>query len=166
MLGITLLYVGAVLLVNAMMLLGKVDSKGAAPMNFFTGGITLVMNIFLILKAPLGEPLSYYNAATGLLFSFTYLYVGINNTFGYSAKGSGWYCLFVAITAVPTAILTFQSGDFRFGTIWLLWAFLWFLFFLLLALEKQIAKFTAYVTLIEALITCWIPGYLLLIGRW
>lgn len=166
MLGITLLYVGAVLLVNAMMLLGKVDGKGAAPMNFFTGGITLVMNIYIILKAPLGDPLSYYTAATGLLFSFTYLYVGINNALDLSSKGLGWYCLFVAITAIPTAVLTFQNGDLRFGAIWLMWSFLWFLYFLVLSLEKQIVKLTAYVTFVEAIITCWIPGYLLLIGRW
>lgn len=166
MLGIALLYVGAVLLVNSMMLLGKVSGKGAAPMNFFTGGITLILNVFAVWKAPAGEPLVYYTAATGLLFSFTYLYVGINNALGLDGKGLGWYCLFVAITAIPTAALTFQSGDFRFGVIWLLWSFLWFLFFLLLALDKPIAKFTGYITLAEAIVTCWLPGYLLLVGYW
>jgi len=165
MLGITLLYVGAVLMVNAMMLLGKVSSKGAAPMNFFTGGITLMMNLYIIVKAPQGET-SYFIAATGLLFSFTYLYVAINSAWELDGKGLGWYCLFVAITAIPTAALTFANGDMRFGVIWLLWAILWFLFFLLLALERPITRLTAYVTLTEAVVTCWVPGYLLLTGRW
>ncbi|BCJ88210.1 AmiS/UreI family transporter [Effusibacillus dendaii] len=166
MLAISLLYVGAVLWVNGMMLLGRVSGKGAAPLNLFTGSITLIINIYIMLKAPSGDPLSYFTAATGLLFSFTYLYVAINNAFDLEGRGFGWYCFFVAVTALPTAVLTFQSGDFRFGVIWLLWAFLWFLFFLLLALEKPIAKFTAYVTLVEAVITCWVPGYMLLTGNW
>jgi acid-activated urea channel len=149
-----------------MMLLGRVSSRGAAPMNLFTGGLTLIMNLYTILLTQPEEPSSYFTAATGLLFSFTYLYVGINNAFDLDGKGLGWYCLFVAITAVPTSALTFGSGDVRFGVIWLLWAILWFLFFLLLALEKPIAKFTAYVTVTLAIVTCWVPGYLILIGQW
>ncbi|MET3288933.1 UNVERIFIED_CONTAM: hypothetical protein ABID98_001503 [Brevibacillus sp. OAP136] len=166
MLGITLLYVGAVLLVNGMMLLGKVSGKGAAMMNLLTGGITLIMNVSIILKALPQDASAYFTAATGLLFSFTYLYVGVNQLLELDGHGLGWYSLFVAVTAVPTAALSFASGDVRFGIIWLLWAFLWALFFLLLALEKPIARFTGYVAITEAVITCWIPGYLLLIDRW
>ncbi len=38
MLGLALLYVGFVLFVNALMLLGKLNGKHVAPMNLFTGG--------------------------------------------------------------------------------------------------------------------------------
>lgn len=167
MLGIVLLYVGAVLFVNAFMLLGKADAKGAAVMNFLTGIITLVINVTIIVVNAIGkgEPSLYYAAGTGLLFSFTYLYVGAVNMFGLDGRGLGWYCLFVAITALPSSWIAFGS-DYRFGIIWLGWAFLWFVYFLLLALKMQIAKFAGYATLIVAVTTAWIPGYLLLAERW
>jgi len=80
-------------------------------------------------------------------------------------RSLGQYCLFVAIVTVPTAILTYLAGDLRFGTIWLMWGALWFIFFLFMGLRKQIAKFTAYATLIVAVITG-VVGYLLLVQAW
>lgn len=167
MLGIVLLYVGAVLFVNGFMLLGKADAKGAAVMNFLTGFLGLVINIIIIAvnAAGEGDPALYYAAGTGLLFAFTYLYVGAVNMFGLDGRGLGWYCLFVAITALPSAWLAFDS-DTRFGVIWLGWAFLWFVYFLLLALKLSIVKFAGYATIAIAVLTAWIPGYLLLAERW
>lgn len=167
MLGIVLLYVGAVLFVNGFMLLGKADAKGAAVMNFLTGILGLVINIIIIgvNAAGEGDPALYYAAGTGLLFAFTYLYVGAVNMFGLDGRGLGWYCLYVAITALPAAWLAFGS-DVRFGVIWLMWAFLWFVYFLLLALKLQIVKFAGYATILIAIVTAWIPGFLLLAERW
>jgi len=168
MLGIVLLYVGAVLFVNGFMLLDKADPKGAAVMNFLTGFLGLVINIIIIgvNAAGEGDPALYYAAGTGLLFAFTYLYVGTVNMFGLDGRGLGWYCLFVAITALPSAWLAYDSGDVRFGVIWIGWAFLWFVYFLLLALKLNIVKFAGYVTIVIAVLTAWIPGYLILAERW
>jgi hypothetical protein len=167
MLGIVLLYVGAVLFVNGFMLLDKADPKGAAVMNFLTGLLSLMINIIIIAVNAVGkgDPALYYAAGTGLLFAFTYLYVGAVNMFSLDGRGLGWYCLFVAITALPSSWLAFGS-DYRFGVIWLGWAFLWFVYFLLLALKLQIVKFAGYATLVIAVLTAWIPGYLLLAQRW
>jgi len=167
MLGIVLLYVGAVLFVNGFMLLGKADAKGAAVMNFLTGILSLVINIIIIgvNAAGDGDPALYYAAGTGLLFGFTYLYVGTVNMFGLDGRGLGWYCLYVAITALPASWLAFGS-DVRFGVIWLIWAFLWFVYFLLLALKLEIVKFAGYATILIAIVTGWIPGFLLLAERW
>lgn len=167
MLGIVLLYVGAVLFVNGFMLLGKADAKGAAILNFLTGILTLLINVTIIVvnAAGEGDPALYYAAGTGLLFSFTYLYVGAVNMWELDGRGLGWYCLFVAITALPSSALAFES-DARFGVIWLGWAFLWFVYFLLLALKIQIVKFAGYATIAVAVATAWVPGYLLLAERW
>lgn len=167
MLGIVLLYVGAVLFVNGFMLLGKADSKGAAVINYLTGILTFIINVTIIVVNAAGgeDPALYYAAGTGLLFSFTYLYVGAVNHYGLDGRGLGWYCLFVAITAVPAALLAFES-DTRFGFIWLAWAFLWFVYFLLLALDKKIVKFAGYATLVVAAATAWVPGFLILSERW
>ena len=38
-----------------------------------------------------------------LLFAFTYLWVAANNFLNAGGRAFGWYCLFVAITAIPAA---------------------------------------------------------------
>ncbi|HXG31442.1 MAG TPA: AmiS/UreI family transporter [Thermodesulfobacteriota bacterium] len=165
MLGIGLLYVGAVLYINALVFLGKVSGRAAAIMNTFTGLLTLFIALYTAFTSPLGNA-SYFAAAQVLLFSFTYLWVAINNFFQVEdGSGLGWYSLFVAIIAVPTALLTFHD-DFRFGFIWLAWAFLWFLFWVWLSLKRNIGKIVGYVTMIEAVLTCVLPGYLILINKW
>jgi len=167
MLGVVLLYVGAVLFVNGFTLLGKADPKGSAIMNLLTGILTLIINIIILVVNAVGDedPTLFYAAGTGLLFSFTYLYVGAVNLFSLDGRGLGWYCLFVAVTAMPSAYVAFDS-DPRFTVIWLGWGFLWFVYFLLLALDMKIVKFAGYATLVIAVLTAWIPGYMLLVGVW
>ena len=60
-----------------------------------------------------------------------------------SGRAFGWYCLFVAITAIPAGIYTLQNAggnpaDVWLGLNWFAWAVLWALFFVLLALERPI----------------------------
>jgi hypothetical protein len=107
-------------------------------------------------------------AALTLLFTFTYLWVAFNRYNGADGRGLGWFSLFVAITVVPVALDTLANAgsvwDVWFGLCWAAWAILWFLFFLLLAMKKNIARFTGALTLLEGILTGWIPGYLLLTG--
>jgi AmiS/UreI family transporter len=119
MLGIVLLYVGAVLFINGIGALGKIDKKSVAVMNLFVGSITLLIDIFMLLDADTTAKL--YAVGTGLLFAFTYLYVAITNWFDLDGRGLGWYCLFVAITTVPCSLVSFGAGDMRFGAFWLIW---------------------------------------------
>ena len=61
-----------------------------------------------------------------------------------SGRAFGWYCLFVAITAIPAGIYTLQTAGGNPAAVWLglnwfAWAVLWALFFALLALERPIA---------------------------
>ena len=51
MAAVGLLFVGAVLFVNALLLLGKVDGKSAAPFNLFVGGLQTVVPFYLIATA-------------------------------------------------------------------------------------------------------------------
>ena len=59
MLGVSLLYVGAVLTINGIGRLTEIDGKSLAVMNFFTGGLSVIANVIL----PVGG--EYYAAATG-----------------------------------------------------------------------------------------------------
>ena len=173
---IGLFFVGAVLFVNGLFVLGKADPKGTAVMNLLVGGlvgiITLVMSIVTFANPATAaipkDNFQFWSTAGTLLFSFTYFMVAGNILTGGDGRAVGWYCLWVALAAVPTGIINLLwFNDWRFGIIWEMWAVLWFLFFLLLGLQIQrVTRLTAYVTLVEAFITCTIPAYLILINKW
>jgi putative amide transporter protein len=94
--------------------------------------------------------------------------VAFNRYSGADGRGLGWFSLFVAITVVPVVFDTLASAstvwDVWFGLCWAAWAMLWCMFFLLLALQRPIAKVTGFVTAAEGVLTGWLPGYLLLDG--
>jgi len=167
LLGLALFYVGAVLCLNGLWLLGQIGDNEIAVIDIFVGGITLLVALFSAF-GPGADLGSVKGAALTLLFTFTYLWVALNRYNGADGRGLGWFCLFGAITAVPVTIQTLQGAqsiwDVWFGLSWGAWGFLWFLFFLLLVLKKPIGKFTGAVTVIQGILTGWLPGFLLLNG--
>ncbi|MEV7990409.1 AmiS/UreI family transporter [Streptomyces sp. NPDC086077] len=167
MANVGLLFVGAVLFLNGLMLLGKVDSRAAAVFNLFVGGLQVLTPTYLIIAA--NQNAQQILLASGIfLFGFTYLYVGIGLLMGLDSTGVGYYSLFVAIVALGYSFVSFrQFGDQPFGVIWLYWAFLWFLFFLLLGLKlESLTTYIGWVTAIEGWVTGVIPAFLLLSGYW
>ncbi len=167
LLGLSLFYVGAVLILNGLWMLGRIGEREITIINLFTGGLTLLVSLRLAL-APDADAASIRNAAFSLLFSFTYLWVAYNRLTGADGRGLGWFSLFVAITAVPVAIDTLRTADSTWdwwlGLSWAAWAVLWLQFFLLLALNKPIARMTAVMAIGQGVVTAWLPGYLLLTG--
>jgi putative amide transporter protein len=165
--AVGLFYVGAVLFVNGLMLLGRVDARAASFLNLFVGGLQVVVPTVLLVQAG-GDP-DQVLAASGLyLFGFTYLYVGLNLLTGADGTGVGWYSLFVAVAAVGFSVVSLvKLDDLPFAVIWLYWAFLWLLFFLVLGLGKEhLTAYTGWVTVVEAWVTAAIPGFLLFTGYW
>ncbi|AFT70837.1 Urease accessory protein UreI [Alloalcanivorax dieselolei B5] len=164
-LGLTLLYVGAVLFLNSLWLMNKISGREVAVINLFVGALSLCIALFLILAEPSG-PLSIKAGAFTLLFAFTYLWVAANQFLNVDGKGLGWFCLFVSLTAGTIAIQSLADigGDFGLWNTfnWVAWTVLWFSFFLLLGLSRNIQKPVAWLTLLCAVFTGWIPGLLLL----
>jgi hypothetical protein len=61
----------------------------------------------------------------------------------------------------------FRLGDNAFGVIWLYWAFLWTLFFLLLGRNAQgLTRYTGAVAAVQGWVTGAVPAFLLLTGQW
>lgn len=165
--SVGLLYVGAVLFLNGLMLVGAVSAKGATPINYFVGAMQVIFPTIIIIGAN-GDSGVIFGASGLYLFGFTYLYVAINNTFGFDGSGLGWFSLFVAVVAVVIGSMQFTSSinDPVFGVIWYIWAVLWFLFFLLLGLGKSgLGVATGWFTIIVAHITATIPALFLLTGH-
>lgn len=162
-----LLYVGAVLFINGLMLLGKVDARAAAIFNLFVGALQVITPIVLIITSG-GRPDVVLGASGIFLFGFTYLYVGIGLLGGFDTTGVGYFSLFVAIMALGYSFANFRLLDNRpFGVIWLYWSFLWLLFFLLLGLKRgHLTAYTGWVAAIEGWVTAAIPSFLALTGYW
>lgn len=194
LLGVVLLYVGAVLVVNGIWLLGQARVAQAAPaggpggaavaavekhptfiqnreiavLNIFTGFIGVVAAVTLAVQGNQDEDIASIRAAGYiLLFAFTYIWVAFNQFLDAGGHAFGWYCLFVAVTAIAAGIYTFSNADgndasIYLGVDWFAWAFLWFLFFLVLTLERPIARFTGWVAILEGIGTSWVFAILLL----
>jgi hypothetical protein len=167
MASVGLLYVGAVLIVNGLMLLGRVDARAAAPMNLFVGLLQVITPTYLIFTSG-GDPATILAASGIYLFGFTYLYVAFNLFFGLDGTGLGWFSAFVACCAVVYAALNFSRfDDPAFGVIWLYWATLWALFFLVLGLKREeLTRFTGLIAIVAGVFTCAVPAFLLLTGVW
>ena len=167
--NVGLLYVGAILFLNGTMLLGWIEDRSAAPLNLFVGLLQVVTPTYLIITAG-GDENTILGASGLYLFGFTYLYVAMNLFFGLDGTGLGYFSAFVAGCAVVFAALNFWRegfGDNGFGVIWLYWAFLWTLFFVLLGLRQEnLGRYTGAVAAIQGIVTGGIPAFLLLTGNW
>jgi hypothetical protein len=164
--AVGLLFVGAVLFVNGLLFLGRIDAKSAAPFNLFVGALQVAIPFYLIATAP--TPSDILLDAGIFLFGFTYLYVGISNLAGQSLVGLGWYSAWVAIMAAAFGITNIvKFHDPTIGLLWLQWSVLWAVFWLVLAVGvTRLTEPAGWLTLILSFTTCTIPGFLLLLGEW
>jgi len=207
LLGVMLLYVGAVLVVNGIWLIGQarapapvpvgagadapalgggeraepapaatkespllIQGREVAVINIFTGFVGVVISVILLVQgSSSGDLGSIRGAGFILLFAFTYLWVAFNQFLDAGGRAFGWYCLFVAITAIPAGIYTLQNAGGNpalvwLGIDWLIWAVLWGVFFALLALDRPIARLAGWLAIIVGIVTCWILGFVALLG--
>lgn len=163
--AVGLLYVGAILFLNGTMLLGWIDGKSAAPLNIFVGILQVVTPTYLIINAN-GDMTTILGASGLYLFGFTYLYVACNLLWDLDGSGLGMFSLYVAIAAVFFSLVAFSAGDPVFGVIWLYWAWLWWLFYLLLARKSdKLGRYTGAVAAIQGFVTGFVPSFLILTGH-
>lgn len=163
--NVGLLYVGAVLFINGCWLLGWVKSTSNAPINLFVGLLQVITPLYLIFTAN-GDTAQILGASGLFLFGFTYLYVFMNQMLKLDGSGLGWFCLFVVAAALVYALFNFRDRNdagYVFGVLWLNWAFLWFLFFLVLSLGMDsLARYTGAVCATQGIITGLVPALILL----
>lgn len=167
MLGLVLLYVGGVLFINGLSMLGKIAPKEAAVMNLLTGGLSLFVSFHELGRA---DPASFRAGAFGLLFAFTYLWVAYVNLTAQDGQGLGWFSLFVAATAALVTVdqfaLAHGFASYWLAGCWAAWAVLWLCFFVIGALRRTSwNRPVAWLAIVQSVLTAWLPGYLLLSGR-
>ena len=165
--GLVLLFVGAVLFLNGIWVMGHIEDREIAVINVFVGTLTLLVAVYLAL-GPQADADSIRTAAFTLLFTFTYYWVAWNRWNGADGRGLGWFCFFVGVTVIPITVQAFADASGTLGywlaVCWASWAVLWLMFWALLALKKPIAKITGLLCAAQGVYTGWLPGYLLLVG--
>jgi len=91
MTGIAFYFVGAVLFVTAMQMLGKAAAKGVAVLHAILGILLSIIVTISLFKAQAAA--DYFFPFLLLLFVFTYLPVAATFSYSLEAKYLGWYCL-------------------------------------------------------------------------
>jgi hypothetical protein len=166
-----LLMIGGTLFVNGLAVLGLVDAKGIAVYNIFTGILGTVTPFYLLTRVDGLDKVSFdtvLSVAPMWLFALTFLWVGINSISDNTPTGLGWYCFWVVFMAVAFSLVNFLRFDaFGVGVIWLNWAFLWGLFWLLLGLGKEsLSTFTGWVAVLQSVWTVTLQALLTMVGAW
>lgn len=161
-----LLLSGATLFLNSLMLLGKAESKSVGVFNLFVGFLQIIIPIYLIAISDQNH-WTIFNLGCTFLFGLTYLFVGIINLAGLNGNGLGWFSLWVSIIAVVyMGVSIIHYHDMINTLTWAMWAYLWFLFFLSMALNKKIDIYIGKVAFIQSWITLTIPSLFSLTGVW
>lgn len=174
MLNVFLTFAGICLCINGLTLYysestqqeDRICSKDAAIVNLFTGVLGFIV-IHTMLNQPQMSVMDYSSAAYIGLFALTYTWVGINAFTGSNGRALGWFSLLVSMIALPVSLISFRTAHSTFeywlSASWLAWAVLWFMFFILLAKNKRIAKPTGAVSFIQGISTASLPA---LLGFW
>lgn len=161
-----LLLSGAALFLNSLMLLGRANVKSVAVFNLFVGAMQLIVPFYLIMVSDQSN-WTIFSLASIFLFGFTYLYVGVTFWKGLDGSGLGWYSLWVAVIAVIYAAATYIHFEDVVGALtWLMWAYLWFLFYLLNSLNKKIETYVGKVAFVQSWLTLTFPSLLSMAGLW
>jgi hypothetical protein len=165
--SVALLFIGAVLLVNGLTLIGRIEAAAAAPVNAIVGALLVANAVRLALPSGADEA-ALTGSAGFLLFGVTYLWVALNAWTRHPAAGLGWYCGWAAgISAFLGGVAWHDAGDAKLALLWLLWAVLFAAFFAVIALDrKELAAAVGWLALLEALVTTSVPGAMLLVGAW
>jgi hypothetical protein len=167
-----LFFVGAVLFVNGVSLLGAMTTQATATLNVLVGTCLVVIcgwEVFPLRDLSTDASLDVVIGATGfVLFGFTYMWLGIVGYSGIPGAGLGWYCGWATIVAAFLAITSYtRLDDPKFGMLWILWTVLFALFFAVLALgQAQLVPATGWIVVISSFVTATIPGGLMLVGSW
>ncbi|MCL3883261.1 AmiS/UreI family transporter [Marivita sp. GX14005] len=166
MLPLSLLFVGAVLVLNGLWMTGRIADREIIVINLVTATVTGCVALVTLIRAETASDIR--SVALTLLFTVTYLWVAVNRMNGADGRGLGWFSLFVAISVLPEAVQTLASAQTAMqlwlGLCWLAWSALWLLFFLTLVPKWVPERPTALATLASGILTAWLPAMFLLNG--
>jgi acid-activated urea channel len=169
LLGISLLFVGIVLVSNGVGNLNKTDAKSMAFMNLATGSVIVGINTLSLLVGlyqNAGTEL-FLNVASGYLFGFTYLFLAANMLKGLDPRPFGWFSLCVAVFATVMAVMAFVGGNIWMGLLWTMWAVLWGEGFVEIVCKvTKLGIVFPFLAIFEGVFAAFVPAILMLLEVW
>lgn len=166
-----LLMIGGTLLLNGLTVLEVMDGASIALFNIFTGVLATVTPFYLLTRVSGtdGPSLDTVLSVSPMwLFALTFLWVGVNAVTGHTPTGVGWYCLWVAFMALAFAgVNLFRLDAPADAIIWVNWAFLWGMFWVLLGLGRTgVAKFTGWLAVLLSVWSVTLQALIGMLGTW
>lgn len=169
MVFIILYWAGALLFVNGLLLVGMVSNfPGVAALNFLGGILIAVIAMYIAMTdmyKGFGETVSNTVAATCFTFSVAYLMIALEVWTKGDFTVLGWYCLPMSAYLFFLSLGYFQLLGKKlpkvpqFGTLWLVWAVCFFLFWLRFGVQMAaVGPLTGWVIIIAGFITCSYPA--------
>ncbi|PNY81235.1 AmiS/UreI family transporter [Deinococcus koreensis] len=163
MVPIALMLYAAVLFINALFLLGRLEGKDVGPMNLIAGVLGILAAFFIFTSDPKGG--ATFAAVLVGTFAIVYLLVGAALVWGYSAATAGYYSIFGAIVCVLFAF-NVLAADGRLAAMSLSYGVLFVLFAAVLAFGKSLQQITGFYTLAVVFGALVLPSFMMLTGRW
>lgn len=165
--SLALLFVGAVLLVNGLVLLGRIDARAAVPINLITGAGLVTASLLTAIPADDDARLALFGAVGFSLFGVTYLTVAGGTLLGADGRALGWYCAWASAVAVVLAAINFSAGDAHIAWLWSGWAVLFFAFFLsCCTADPRFDVAAGVVAIAQSITTASVPALLMIDGSW
>ncbi|MCL2861513.1 MAG: AmiS/UreI family transporter [Firmicutes bacterium] len=203
MLGIALTFVGIILVANGVLFMSnsRVKTKNESGQEvetlvplvvhspktiaFFNVIVAFIIIIgnFILLPSELARDalprhLVFQNAAAGLIFGVTYLFIAGNLLLKIDPRPFGWYSVGACVFSIVLAAVGFRdaanfSGSFFenhgliLGLLWIIWFFLWFPAVLQYLFNVKIMqKIFPWISISVGVIGAFVPAMLLLLGTW
>lgn len=176
MISLFLTFAGATLFVNGIWMWGSqsknltysLEIHDIAIINLFTATVGLIL-VSADITLGTSDVLHNYSTSAYIgLFVLTYLWLGVNQFTGANGKALGWFSLLVPFIGIPAGFTALQSAHGVFenwlALNWFAWSALWFAFFLLLALGRNISRITAVLTVVTGIATALLPVILFFNG--
>ncbi|MGC0365907.1 hypothetical protein ABH922_003891 [Rhodococcus sp. 27YEA15] len=166
--SLALLFVGAVLLVNGLVLLGRVSARAAVPVNLIVGAGLVTASLLAAIPAAGDDArLTLFGAVGFALFGVTYLIVGSGSLLGADGSALGWYCGWAAVVALILAGVNFAAGDGHMAWLWLAWTVLFFAFFLsATTANPRFDTAAGVIAIAQSVTTATVPALLMIDGSW
>lgn len=163
---LVLFYVGVVLVLNGLWMLGRIADREILIINALVG-LLILRTANELAFGEAADAASVRQATFSSMFAFTYLWVACNRLTQSDGRGLGWFSLIVAITAQWVSIQLFASAGTDFWKIWsalswTAWAALWLVFFVLQVFQAPWSRLAGWMSIVQGVFTGWLPAILLL----
>lgn len=162
MVQISLVFVGAALILNGIAPLLKLQKKTLVMFNALVGGMIIIFNLYGAMTN--SDPKKFAEYLGGLLFGFTNILIAFDLAYNLDKKIMGIYSLFSTIVAVCLAFFYFSEAKTLLAVMWLIWMTIWLAAFVGGALTPKAMPFVYGFYIAHGLFSTFMVGMLMIAG--